>query len=371
MFRNAVGAYLQLNASDISVRGIGIVAAASVSNGTTGFVIGGIAIGDTTGPLRSVRRVHVQDCYIADVSGHGIICQQEATDCVISGNVIERVGATAEGTQLGDGDGHGISVVGTGHVVSGNIVRDGLMRGIEVFGTDRLPTNDCTITGNSISGNAQDAITVKDVTRSTITGNTCSKNGRFGIYLGMASLIGINDVTIAGNSVVLNANDGIHIEGNASRIAVTGNTIEKNSGCGINVITARGVNPSNITIMGCTIYRNHQYGVSVNSGTQISITGNTVVESGHGQARNQFSGIWVIGVSAHVSITGNTCFDGQEVKTQQYGIAVSGFGPANYVVVIGNECSGNGDLKEDISVAPTTHNKLAWCGGRYTGRGAA
>jgi hypothetical protein len=43
------------------------------------------------------------------------------------------------------------------------------MRGIEVFGTDLVPTRNYTISGNSIDGNAQDAITVKDVTSKLAT----------------------------------------------------------------------------------------------------------------------------------------------------------------------------------------------------------
>jgi parallel beta-helix repeat protein len=137
--------------------------------------------------------------------------------------------------------GHGIHEVsfdGKGHrIINVRAVSNGWC-GIELRGESSL-VKDCTVLLNGSNG-----IVVK--LGSTVTGNTVSRNGSYGITA--------NRSTITGNTVYLNVSTGIVAAGSGSK--VTGNTANDNG--------VHGIYAGSATITGNTATNNSSRGIALN-----------------------------------------------------------------------------------------------------------
>ena len=95
------------------------------------------------------------------------------------------------------------------------------------------PSDHATITGNTVSGNANDGIYVagRQTTNNVVTGNTSTGNGHDGIELGGTSgpLGGATMSTVSGNTVTSNGRSGIEVDSGATSNSLSGNTGSQNT----------------------------------------------------------------------------------------------------------------------------------------------
>lgn len=182
-------------------------------------------------------------------------------------------------------------------------------------------------------------------------------------------------------------NYGITISYKVRRFTISGNAVQFLGGAGIKImslsewtVAAAGdttiINnpPSHGAIVGNTVSHTglqtttdeHEGGIHIWYGYQISVSGNTCYNNGnldHGAV--QTAGIAIASGKASVSmitkmvaITGNTCTD-TPTPVQLYGVRVGTFGNPDgdsptYVTVAHNVCSGNGTLQ--VASSGTNHN---------------
>lgn len=165
---------------------------------------------------------------------------------------------------IGNGSGDGIYFRDQTEVTIKNLKIKNFSRGITIYG-DSSYNN---IKGNTISHNKQDGIRIGGVytRKNTISGNTISNNGGSGIYLEVS-----RENIITGNTILKNGGTGIYLDTVCDRTTITGNTISKNSR-GIYVRVSR----SN-TLTDNIISNNEHEGVSlIVSSDNNTLTGNTI-----------------------------------------------------------------------------------------------
>ena len=191
------------------------------------------------GAYVAARNIRIHDNYISVSAGNP--ADTSAGFCIgISGPAK----VTVSGNNL-----HNCRVQGI-HVESGTAQTQGSLdvaivgNQIDMTGTGAGALNDgiwaincvyCTITGNVISGAANDGIELAfDGTEQSmavaVTGNTIRQNGGAGIRAAAASNRGDARWNIAHNVITGNAGDGIILGGSAVNINVTDNTIQGNTG---------------------------------------------------------------------------------------------------------------------------------------------
>ena len=225
--------------------------------------------------------------YLVQATDNTIGGTTPAARNIISGNSIE-----------------GISIAGgsTGNLVEGNYI------GTDVTGTQALPNGAGVIlaVGYSIipGGTFPGTPTQSNVIGGTVagSGNLISGNAGSGVVVASAAGI-VQGNVIAGNLIgtdatgaqpLHNNGDGVTFENNAAYNTVggsaagSGNTIAYNLGAGVN-INPGGSGATNEAVIGNTIFSNKNAGVLVYSGTQNTVSQNSIYS-------NQQLGI-VLGVS--------------------------------------------------------------------------
>jgi hypothetical protein len=212
--------------------------------------------------------------------------------------------------------------------ITGNIVLASREHGIYMSGLVAVGgCSDISVTGNVISGQSSSGVktlghsTTLYNDRITISGNTISSQGSsasVGVQVGFSS-----NVTVTANTVY-DMNKGLSVDGGDHAVTISGNEV--------------------IACTGPGIYLND---IRVFSITDVSITGNTVMNSSFGNVGAGWSGINVAPTGgsdiSDISITGNLCGDNQGSATQAYGIGLlntSGTTATGYRIN-GNAGTGN------------------------------
>ena len=129
----------------------------------------------------------------------------------------------------------------------------------------KVTSNNNTITGNNVSNNNWDGITLSDANNNTITGNNVSNNNDEGILFYYYS----NNNTITGNNVSNNNHGGIVLYYSSNKNTITGNNVSSNNWGGIRL----DASSNNNTITG-NVFVND--GLFVYGTYQNTVGGNTV-----------------------------------------------------------------------------------------------
>lgn len=237
-----------------------------------------------------------------------------------------------------------VLVNGIGVMVARNFISGtgyGIVFGI---GYGSATISDAVITGNVISGSAQDSIFVTEnvgsdgtkqplfaCKRVTISGNTILNCGDSSIEVGFGS----DQVTVTGNTITGANSCGVILR-NARNVTVSGNAITGARDCGIRSVALNGSYVSlhnalvtNNTVTACTSNGVNSNGIRL-QGDNLTISGNTASENGG-------TGITLETVN-DFTLTGNTCsYNGLE------GIALGVYNTvsASDGVVSGNICLNN------------------------------
>ena len=154
---------------------------------------------------------------------------------------------------------------------------------------------------------------------------------------------------VANNHSSTNTNDGIHLEGAATRNVVIGNYCHTNTTYGVYVVGSFNI------IEGNYCYKNLQSGIYLDTSNSNLIKGNFCTENSQ-EANNTYYGIGLL-TSDYNSIQGNTCRQGALANKPSYGIAIQTTG-CDYNMIHGNDLydsgttgdlldNGNGTLKRD------------------------
>jgi len=148
------------------------------------------------------------------------------------------------------------------------------------------------VSNNIISYNNQNGIDLNSGdTGTVVTGNTITKNVGSGVNAVCSGC------SVVGNNLSYNLDYGLVLGGNA--MTVTGNIISNNTDAGIRVNTS-----SNHLISGNTFRYNLGYGVYIwTSGNNITISSNTFYGNGHG---GSFPSIYVGSTANNISVNNNT-----------------------------------------------------------------
>ncbi len=222
---------------------------------------------------------------------------------LISGNMGSGVILGTNGTVV-KGNTIGMNAAGTAAIPNGYY-------GIEVDGSENIIGGLATGEGNFIGGNPYAGINVYGGTTTSILGNTISKNGGSGVYLVTeANIIKGNKIGVdaTGSISMPNLYHGIEVK-NANNIiggltAGEGNTISKNAGNGI-LISSGTAN----SLLGNTISENAGSGIAINTEDNI-VKGNKIGinTAGTAAAPNVYHGIVVS--AAHNTIGGSGAGEG-------------------------------------------------------------
>ena len=130
-------------------------------------------------------------------------------------------------------------------------------------------SSDCTITNNTCSENGYYGIRLDDSNHNTITNNTC-ENNRYGIYLYRT-----NNCILENNTCSSNIYYGMLL-GSSSNCTITNNTCSSNNDYGIRLLGSKDC------ILENNICSNNVYGISLDSSSDCTITNNTCSNNGFG-----------------------------------------------------------------------------------------
>jgi parallel beta-helix repeat protein len=160
---------------------------------------------------------------------------------------------------------------GSGGVISGFVISNNGVDGIQANGAAGL-----TLADNAIMGNAAAGIQTQGGSGLAITRNTLSGNGSDGIKIIEKSDSPINDVTISSNFISRNVSDGIELKGDStghgeSPLTISGNTITNNQEDGI---LSDGLN--DVTISNNTVTGNTKNGVTVDGSVGNAVLANSI-----------------------------------------------------------------------------------------------
>jgi len=128
---------------------------------------------------------------ILESSEHALECYALAYGTKFINNTVEQAGTS--------GIGAGISIRGSGHIISGNVIRRSLGDGINVGIASNV-----IITNNNVSGayetdNAGIRVATGNINTISISGNICSGND-FGLYIYDNAPSGTESITVTGNN---------------------------------------------------------------------------------------------------------------------------------------------------------------------------
>jgi len=228
--------------------------------------------------------------------------------CVTYGIVIDDPASSGntvtDNTVVGAGS-HGIYLFGADtSTVSGNAVS--FCAGVGILIESAAVGN--PIVGNVCNQNLQ-GIRAYNSTVSSVTGNTCRSNTQYGIFIELASQVGM-----AGNTCESNLYDGIRLT-TVSGFSLSGNVCSTNDGEGGLYLTGC----SNGSINGGAYLNNNDAASPTSTGAGIRLINTTSVT--------------ISGVSAYDSRSGGS-------KTQKYGVNATGTSDS---IILGlNSLGGNG-----------------------------
>ncbi len=238
---------------------------------------------DATSP--SLSNVKMTKDTVTAYDKNGITCDDPGTTCSISGTTVTGIGPTnligQNGIQFYDAAAGTIS----GDTVSANSYQtsDYVACGLLLYSTGTL-----AVTGNSISHNDVNAYLIDDGTGPpegdwTVSGNTVTDGSDNANAVGFGDGIDLdstsNPVSITDNTVTGGANNGISLF-STTNATVSGNTTSSNADDGIYVggpgSTQTG-NASNNTVSDNTSSKNGQDGILADTDTSTnSFSGNTL-----------------------------------------------------------------------------------------------
>lgn len=184
--------------------------------------------------------------------------------------------------------------------------------------------------------------------RNVIKGNTINLPTGYGISLHDTCLN-----TVIANNTILNPQDpGIACLSNDT--VIIGNNLEDCDGDAIVVGEdddgAQSLTVQNVSVVGNTGYDNSKAFIYVNGGRYVSIVGNTSNKSGQNEALTaaERSGIRISRhpissvASTYISVTGNTLIDSGQTATTDGGYGIFCDGNENYCAFYGNVITGSG-----------------------------
>ena len=226
--------------------------------------------------IASATTIYVPDDY-ANIQWAVDNASDGATIIVKSGTYYENVNVYRRLTLRGMDTGGGIPVVNAGG--SGNAIAlsaDGIaIEGIEVTNAFHagigVTSNNNIITGNNVSNNYDEGISLSHSCNNTITGNNVSNN-YYGIYLHHSS----NNNIIIGNNVSSNYDEGISLSYSCNN-TITGNNVSNNY-YGIYLHHSS----NNNIIIGNNVSSNYDEGISLSYSCNNTITGNNVSNNYYG-----------------------------------------------------------------------------------------
>jgi Right handed beta helix region len=152
----------------------------------------------------------------------------------------------------------GFLILGTGHLITDNIVTGG-SAGFIILGNGHRVTN------NVASGNISDSFTIVGDGH-TVTGNVASGNVGYGF--GVQG----NSHTLTGNVATANGGDGFGVQGNSHTL--TGNVASGNERSGFNISGSGHTLSSNV------ITGNFQTGIRADLSGLITVSGNNIFGNG-------------------------------------------------------------------------------------------
>ena len=276
--------------------------------------------------------------YPDEHQGDGIRLSASTEDCAVEGCYIKSAAA------------HGICIGGKGHRFAHNHCWDNVYDGINVEpGCERILVlgNHCfdqvdwngiqvgystysigtvLVVGNHCHNNRQ-GIAIQGGENVVIVGNVLEENREDGIEVYSLDRFVISGNLITGADDVSDmTNTGIHVEAISSIGVITGNLIELVAGYGIYVEEG-----AYITISGNTLRKIGQHGIkagneSNDNGRDCTIVGNTIISADYGDTAT-YSGIAVVG-DRHL-VSGNRIDD-----ADKYGIHIAA--SADRTLCIGN-----------------------------------
>lgn len=310
------------------------------------------------GELSPMEGCVVHDCEVTDVIygaillGAGPLFASEAYFGTLQARITSNrcYGNTA--THIGGGK----KVKAT---ISDNVLGETTSSGIRMdAGSDG-----CVVTGNTIDGNnvaeANGGVSVFQSDYVAVTGNffrrcttgitynscdfgTVSGNIVRECAVGIAYLQ-MDTGTISGNTVEGMTSDGIRVTG-GSQVTVTGNAVLNSGAQGIEINDVPGCSVVANQVRGST-----STGIFISSSTQSTITGNVCRDNGSLAAPK--AGIELAGTSNNCIVSANRCFDSRAgaARTQSFGIEL---GPSvDTSIVSANRLAGN--LTGPISSVPS------------------
>lgn len=232
-------------------------------------------------------------------------------------------------------------------------------------GIDTSTGSNYIITGNNVYNSHDDGICERN-NDGTVTGNIVQKTTLHNCYSIVQSGSNVaNRITVTGNTCTNSGNFGIAVEGNtATNIVISGNVVTNAALAGIDVFSKSSCTPgfvaANVTISGNTISNDGQYGIqlsgsaSANCGMEnIDVTGNSIV--GVTNVGGVGVGIQMSGTSAPFK---NIILDNNIVK-QIYGACISSTsGTYTQLSITGNQLTQCGNEGIQLGVNTPTYTNL-------------
>lgn len=222
------------------------------------------------------------------------------TDVLIDSNIIS-----------GTGYGNGIATLQNDPIttarikISNNIVHGAKRTGIRLWGTAKQ----ISVSGNSIYENGEDGIYSRG-NGVLITGNNIySNNMSATANVSGLRLENCSDVLVAGNMITNTAGEstqdhGVFVQSGANRIQITGNQISNNNANGL---LSQG---NNLQIRGNTVFNNNQGGYAkYNSSQGIRIEGNNNTVQSNEVFDDQALAMQTFGILATTTATGSLIED--------------------------------------------------------------
>jgi len=290
--------------------------------------------------------VTVEDVEVTALLGDGIKLDTGSTGCLISGNYCHDSGITTNASSgIRSTSGTHNRIIGNrcennGVYGTGDATYDG--NGIYLAGQTLVGNN--LVANNQCSGNARRGIKVQEL-GATVTGN---------MLVGNSTGIGVTDspnpldtpTVITGNMIGSSALQGLQLD-NCSFLTITGNTIVDSGSHGVGGSSST----DNVVFTGNTVLRSIGKGLNLAYCHDWQISGNLILNSqeatadGYGVVLNNTGGNCV-----RINIVGNTCQNSGTLTGQTHGFVL---GTADYVNMVGNMAI-NG-LTVPYSTSSATH----------------
>lgn len=225
-------------------------------------------------------RADICDNLVESTDDHAIYLNHDCIGGLVAYNRIYGTGTGANGIWCGE-QSHGLRIIGNYLESVGDI-------GIEVFATNPDTNEGVVVSGNTVRSATNQGISVDSCPHADVSSNTVYDSGGAGI-----EVVDSPGASVHQNAVSGAALQGIVIDRDSPRSAVTGNTISDcgtaTPDAGIRVITASTQDGSDCAIVGNTVYIKtsvacrgidlfcNAAGASINRAV---IVGNTIVGDG-------------------------------------------------------------------------------------------